>query len=293
MTAELELTSSGRILAGTRADITVRVLKDGVPTTPTGTLTYSVADATGAVVATGTPTTPSTGVLSLVLTAAQATVGTLTVTWGGLVFGSEPAVELETTVDVIGAWLFTLAEARESIPQNQFPDAKVIEGRDRVTERFEEVLGFALGRRYFRETLNGDGRGVLILRELKAKTLRAIETRSGSTWTALTSDELAYCQLEGNGLVTRESGYWPTGTQNIRVGYEAGLDPIPLDIKRAGLDYLKFALMDNNTQQQATAVNNEKGTFTLSKPGDLAYFTGLPSVDTVLALYRRKMPAIA
>jgi len=234
MTAELELTTSGRILAGTRADVAVRVLKDGVPTTPTGTLTYSVVDQDGDAVASGTPTVTSTGELTFVLTAAQAAIGTLTVTWGGLVFGSEPAVEIETTVEVIGAWLFTLDEARAqpfAIPQREYADARILRERDRITEEFEDHLGFALGRRYFRETHDGGDTSVLVLRQLKAATLRAVETRSVDTWTALTSTELARCMLTANGVLRRENSYWPGGVQNIRVGYEAGVQPIPADLK--------------------------------------------------------------
>lgn len=295
MTAELELTSPARILAGTRSDITVKVMKDGAPATPTGTLTYTVVDQDGDTVTSGTPTATA-GVLSFALTAAQAAVGTLTVTWGGLVFGSEPAVSLATQTEVIGAWLFTLEDVRAAgIPQTTYNDARVLAERDRITEEFESrgFLGFALGRRYFREVHNGDSRSPLILRQIKAGTLHTVETRSGTTWTALTADELAACYLESNGVLTRENSYWPTGTQNIRVGYEAGLSPVPADLRTAGIDYLRFLLMNNNMQAQATAVNNESGTYTLAKPGDVNYFTGLPAVDRVIARYRKLMPGIA
>lgn len=295
MTAELELTSPARILAGTRSDITVKVTKDGAPATPTGTLTYSVVDQDGDTVTSGTPTATA-GVLSFALTAAQAAVGTLTVTWGGLVFSGEPAVSLSTQVEVIGAWLFTIPEVRAAgIPQATYNDARILADRDRITEEFESsgFLGFPLGRRYFREVHNGDSRGPVILRQMKAGTLHSVETRSGTTWTALTADELAACYLESNGILTRENSYWPTGTQNIRVGYEAGMSPIPADLRTAGIDYLRHLTMNNNMQAQATAVNNEGGTFTIAKPGDKNYFVGLPAVDRVIANYRKKLPGIA
>lgn len=295
MTAELEHIGSPRILVGTRADVQVKCYRDGVLTTPSGTLTLTATDADGDTVATATPTAASTGILTAALTAAQlANVGPLTLTWGGLVFGSDPAISLTTTVEVIGAWLFTLSEARAmpGLHGGAYSDDTIIARRDEIHDEFADVLGWRCGRMYFREVYDGPGESVLWLREMKCRAVRSVETRSTTTWTALTSGELAYVTLSENGALWTESGVWARGRQNIRVGYEAGVDQIPADLKRASLELLAWRLMNNNTTAQATAVNNTDGTKTLHKPGDPEYWTGLPSVDRVLGRHRRTLPGI-
>lgn len=295
MTAELEHVGSPRILVGTRADVTVRCYRDGQLATPTGTLTLSAVDADGDTVASATPTAAN-GVLTAVLTAAQlASVGPLTLTWGGLVFDAEPAVSLTTTVEVIGAWLFTLEQARrmEGLGNTaRLNDEALIEARDRVTDELAEILGWRLGRTYFREVYDGNNSDTLWLKELNVAALRSVETRGDTTWTALSAGDFARCYIHGNGKLYRDNSYWPRGVQNIRVGYEAGLDAIPGDLRRASLALLAHRLLSNGAQEQASSVNNESGTYTLAKPGDPEYFTGLPSVDRVLARHRKKLPGI-
>ena len=305
MTAELELTSSPRILAGTRADVQVTVYRDGKAATPSGTLTFSAADADGTVVASGTPTTPTgtTGVLSAVLTAAQLTsVNDLTITWGGLVFDSEPAVSLTSHVEVVSAFLFTEPEARAfdggTLKEvTAFPSAAILQARDAITEAFEDILGYRLGLQFVREIRDGDGTDTIYLRETKhVWSLRAasIRTTGSSTWTALTSGQLALTFVGGNGRVTREDGnVWTAGKDNIRLSYEAGATPIPRELKRAALLVAAQQLPAYNGSRRTTTMSNEDGTFILATPGIRGSYFGIPEADEVLHRLSRKLPVFA
>lgn len=305
MTAELEAVGSPRILAGTRADVTVTVTRDGKRTTPTGTLTFAVVDADGTAIASGTPTTSATapGVLTATLTAAQlASVNDLTITWGGIVFDSEPAVSLTSTVEVVSAFLFTLEEMRkfenaQLSDQSKFPDAMLLEARDTITAAFEEILGYRLGLQYHRDVLNGDGTDTIHVKETRnVWTLRAAATRTAgaSTWTALTAGQLALCFVSGNGIITREDGNtWPLGSANVRLSYEAGATPIPGELKRAGLLVVSQQVQPWNASRRAISVSNPDGTTVFATPGIRGSYFGIPEADEVLHRLRRKVPAFA
>lgn len=303
MTAELEIIGSNRILAGTRADIQVRCYRDGVLATPTGTLTFSAADADGTVVASGTPTAAD-GVLTAVLTAAQnADVNTLTVTWGGLVFSAEPAISLTTEHESVGAWLFTLADIRGFGDNEQllssvtkYTDAFLLQERDRVTDQLGERLKYPLGARYERQTVDGDGTAELfLLGAWRCREVRAISIRAygASTWTALTAGELALVFITKHGILAREGNIWPRGRQNIRVAFENGVQPIPLELKQAGLAVLVDSVIGSDTPDRAITQTNENGTFNLATPGMRGSFVGIPGVDEAIEHHRVKTLGIA
>lgn len=305
MTAELEIVGSPRLLAGTRGDITVRCYRDGVLTTPSGTLTFSVVDADGTAVASGTPTTTPTepGVITATLTAAQAaSMNRLTVTWGGLVFGTEPAVSLTTQHEVVGDLLFTLAEARAfdngaMASQVTYSDDALLRFRDAITDKFEDILGFPPGRRYRREIHDGDGGPCLWVNEhVGVTTLRAaaLRTAGSSTWTALTAAELADCIVRANGEIVRETqGYWTKGTANVRVSYECSDLPIPGELRRAGLLVLRKLVVPSPIDMSVTQQVSEIGTFVYSQPGMKGSYVGIPEVDEILRRLSRRMPAFA
>lgn len=301
MVAEFEpLIASPRLLAGTRADIQLSCRRDGQSATPTGSPTCTVVNAAGTTIATPTPTA-SAGLLTATLTAAQlANVDRLTVTWGNLVFDAEPAVSVVAEYEVIGAWLFTLAEAREFSPdtrplanENKYTNARLLAERDRIHDDFEDILGFSCGLRYQREVLSGDGSASLWLANREVDSIRSIETRSVTTWTAFTSTELGYVIAGENGRLRRESGYWPSGAGNIRVSYVAGRQPIPSQLRRAALLVLQDQLTGSAVNRRATSESNEMGTFSLATPGLRGSYYGLPEVDELLSRLSRKLPGVA
>lgn len=304
MTYEIEYTGGPASLqARTRADVEIRFLVDGKASTPTGTLTYSVADAEGDVIATGTPTTAGVGHLTAPIpasTIADPTV--LTVTWAGLVFSGDPAISVTTEHQVIAGLLFTLAEAREferpAAPlaqENAYPDAVILAARERIAGRFSEILGYGIGARWREEFVSGDGTREIWLAPMACKSIVSIATRDYSTrtYTTFTADELEECFLRENGRLVREGEVWPDGSDNIRVRYIAGVNPVPLELKRAGLLVLKNELLPSSISDRVISQTNEQGNLTYSVPGRAGAFYGIPEVDQILRERSRKIPAMA
>lgn len=301
--AELEVLGSNRILAGSRAELKVRCYRDGELATPTGTLTFSVANAEGTVLATGTPTAAS-GVLTATMTAAQnAEVNTLTVTWGGLVFDAEPAISLASEHESVGAWLFALAEARAFGNPTQplasvstFPDDYLRAQRDLIADKFAERLRYPLGAHYERLTLDGDGSYELFIPNAwRCRRLRGVSVRAygATTWTALTDSELALASLTKHGVLSREGSTWPKGKGNIRVAFENGAQPIPLELREAGMRVLADALVGSDTPERAITQNIDGNVFSLATPGIRGSFVGIPGVDEALEHHRVKTIGVA
>lgn len=291
MTAALEYIGQRRILAGSRADLVVELYRDGLAATPTGSLTFSAADALGTVVASGVATAAA-GKLTATLTAAQSALpNQLTVTWAGLVFDAEPAVELETTHEIVGAWLFGLAEARryeggKLTSETTYPASAILEARDRITDQFEDILGYAMGRRYALEQVDGNGSDSVWLNEPYVSSIRAAHTlQSDGTWLEVTGEMI----VTNAGRAELLASTWPRGTANVRIAYEAGIQPVPLDLKEAALELLVYQMVSSDVSKRATQQTNEHGQFTL---GAGEWF-GLVDVDKVLTRRRRKLPGIA
>ncbi len=292
MTAELEYTVRRRILAGTKADLAVRFFLNGEDAEPTGTMTFAAVGVSGNVVASGSATVAD-GALIATLTAAQALVDVLTVTWSGLVFAAAAPIAVVTEHEVVGAWLFSLAEARKTSKEvlksvTDYPTERIREERDRITDLFEEVLGFKLGRRMVTEVIDGDGTYRIWPNENYPGAVRTVETRTlGSTdWAESAID----ASTGPSGAFEVLNGTWPRGTANVRVRFEAGMTPIPAALSRAGLLVLVEQLTTTDVMARATAQNTQNGSFTLSEEG----LFGIPEVDRVIGkLALTKLPGIA
>lgn len=238
------------------------------------------------------------GRLSVALSSAETlTPARLRATWTFTVSGEEQ--EVTTEHEIVGAVLFTLAEARAFdggalSNATRFPDVAVLAMRDRIVEAFEEITGRSFGARAKREVLSGDGTGTAWLEVMDALQIVAASTRTGTTWTALTGGELAALLLSSNGRLEWESGVWPLGTRNIRVDLLYGLERVPLEIRRAALWVLRQHLAGTNLPANAISQVDQLGTFQLSIPGRRANtWFGIPEVDEVLARYRRRIPGVA
>jgi len=291
VTAELEYTVRRRILAGTKADLAVRFSLDGEDAEPTGTMTFSAVGVAGNVVASGSAVVAD-GALVATLTAAQTLVDVLTVTWSGLVFAAAAPIAVVTEHEVVGAWLFSLAEARKTGKEvlksvTDYPADRIREERDRITDLFEDALGFKLGRRMVTEVLDGDGTYRIWPRENHVGAIRTVETRTpGSTdWATSTID----ASTGPSGAFEALNGTWPSGTANIRVRFEAGMTPIPPALRDAGLLVLVDQLTTTDVMARATSQNTQNGSFTLAGEG----LFGIPEVDRVIgALALTKLPGL-
>ncbi len=294
-----ERLDSPRILAGTRGELRLTVFQDGETvdlSSPSVVLTN--AD-TGETITPGTAVAEeNTGKLLQVLTAAEtATPRRIKAAW--TVTANAVEMTFTTYHEVVGDLLFTLAEARAFdgatlADEETYPLADLLAARDVIWEQFEDICGVRFGTAATREILDGNGLSTLWLPTQQAQSVTAAATRSTSTWTALTSDELADLFVSPNGRLVRETlGSWPTGSRNIRVDYQHGHARVPREIRRAALVVLRDQLPGTNLTNRALSQTNEFGTFRIAAPGERGAWFGIPLVDEALRRYARRLPGIA
>jgi len=230
-----------------------------------------------------------------------ADVKRITAAWS-LVIGGVTQ-EFTTTYEIVDELLFTEVEARAFdnntlLDAAVYPDAKLIQGRDRIHDAFERILRAGIGTRYARQVFNGTGTRELDLQKVCVTAIQSVKERAvgTQTWTAYTSAELADIFIEAGGLLVRETlGQFTSGRLNVAVEYEHGLRPIPDDLRRAALWVLRYELVPSNIDRRTTTLVDQMGTFTLATPGQRGSWYGLPEVDIVLNHYRGRynVPAIA
>lgn len=265
-----------------------------------GVTTVGITDVVGTIiVAAGTATAGTGAAARTYALAAQMELDILTVTWTSATYGA-----FVQTVEVVGALLFTVREARifdNSALSNTstYTSAAIDEARARITDEFESICGVSFVPRYRRDVLSGDGGYELVLPVGRLRALRTAESRASGTsiWTAYTASELADVLVEPWGLITRDSlGSFTTGTRNLRVGYEHGYDTPPLEVKQAALLALRYYLTASNLSDRAMSISTEFGTTNLWTPGVSGRGSAihpLPEVDRVLRAHMEKRLVVA
>lgn len=295
------VTQQRQILVDSAGSLSVAWFSDGEPADPGVTTVGVVNDAGTTVIASGTATTGTgTAARSVAFTTTHsANLDRLTVTWTSATYGASTAI-----VEVVGAWLFTIAECRAfdggAIQQARpIPEATAIEeARVRILDEFEMLTGVAWVPRYRRDIYSGDGLTTLFLPTGRVRAIRSAENRAygQATWTAVTADELADLYYEPWGLLRRESlGTFLSGSRNWRIGYEHGADQPPLDIKRAALMAARYELIPSNISERAISISNEMGTTNLWTPGLSGRGRAihpLPEVDRILRAHDERVPVV-
>lgn len=291
-----------RVLRGVAASVWVQLTdQDGSDAAAAGAVTVTVTRADGTVVVTGAATTAAagyTGRYTYTLSAAVlATLDYLTLVWTDAGDGSTHT----TYVEVVGGYMFTVAEARGSDPslrdQAKYPTPDIVAARREVEDECEHLTGVAWVPRFARERLSGSGGAALILPHQQIRTVRTVRDYSdATTYTSYTSDDLADLDLADSGVVTRRlRGYWAFGATNLVVEYEHGYDAPPADLKRAALIRLRTRLNEKNRAIPDRAIREVVGddgrTFRLSIPA--AERVGIPEVDAIYERYSRRTPVVA
>lgn len=295
----MELVADQQILRGVAADLSWQnVGADGEASAPAGAVTVTVTRADGTVVATAQATAGTgSGPRTYTLTAANNTaLDFLTAVWTDAGDGSTHT----TYIEVVGAFYFTVAEARLSdavlADTSKYPTATIAAARREVEEEFERICDLAFVPRYRRQTFSGIGSTSLLLDRPHARTIRSVWNYSDhDSYTAFTADELASLVLDEWGLITsRTSVAFPSGNRNLVVAYEHGMSRPPAEVKRAALQRLRYCLNKarGGIPDRATSFSvTEGGTYQLDTAGPDK--TGMPDVDAVLARYSLKVPGLA
>lgn len=268
---------------------------NGEAAAPAGAVTIGVVNAAGAtVVAAGTATSGTgTDPRTYILTAANNTsLDLLTATWTDAGDGSTHV----TTIEVVGGYYFSLAEARASDPvlanDTKYPDEALRLARRQVEEEFERICDVAFVPRYRRQTVWPQSSYSVLLDRPMLRRIRAVaQVSSNGTATAWTSTQLGTVVLDGSVLRVR-TGLGFLG-ESI-VDYEHGYDSPPAEVKRAALQRLRYVASQPLTglPDRATSFSvAEGGTYRLDTAG--AYKTGMPDVDAVLGRWSRRVPGLA
>lgn len=270
------------ILRYTATSLTLTWYVDG-DATDVGDVTIGITSDDGdTIVAAGTATTNNadgtyTYAVSNTLTA---TPDLWTATWTDTSTGDD----VTTRIEVVGAHLFTEAEARAwhdsaLTSATKYTDAWIAEQRVRITDEFEGILGRSPIPRYRRETLTGSGGHVLRLERPGVSEVVAA-TING---TAQTVGDLVVVGASGDQL-HHTTATWTEGTtsnpRNVKVEYVHGLDA-PADLKRAALTVLHKSVT-SNVDEALRFLSPGAGAVQLPVAGRGGAWYGIPSVDAVL-----------
>lgn len=205
-----------RILRNAPATITATFTDQDGTTIDPGTVTVSVTRADGTVLTTGSATGAGATQRTFALSPSQtALLDNLTVTWTSGAQGT-----ITTTVEVVGGFVFSIAQARDALGDPAYDAAKIRDARTRAEQDIERALNYALVPRLQTDIL--DIRYPLRLRS-DATALRSI-TLAGTAWTP---DRIATVSISDGFLTFYQ---WPaiSATRfDMVVGYERGLSTPP------------------------------------------------------------------
>lgn len=290
-----------RILSARPATLAVTFTDAAGQTTDPGEVKVTITREDGTAIVTdaaadGSGVAPRT----YALTGAQTTtLDTLTAVWTSATLGT-----LTTKVEIVGDRLFSVAEARafdkgQLSSASKYPDAAILTALARIEDDFQRICGVSFIPRYRRVVMSGSGRDALLAPDLRISVVRSIETRSGTTWTAFSQDQLDDVVFDGAGILVREMfGPWPSGRRNIRVGYEYGWDMPPEKIRRAALKVLVAELVPSNLNDRATSETTENASYAyatagrVTNPWSVMAHYGIPEVDATLDRYSERVPGV-
>lgn len=269
-----------RIQRATPGTVSQQWYEDGVPADP-GTVTIGITRDDGTVLV--APGTATTGATTAARSFSITTLHTAALDWLELTWTSSAKGTITSTLEVVGGFLFTIAEARALKPLNSvtaYSSAAIIAMRTRVEQAIEDACGVAFVPRYMRETVSGTANRSLVVSRPRVTAVRSVQ-RNGL---ALAAGELAAITLSDAGILHSTAG-WALGQDNYVVAYEHGHRRPPARVGQAALTLARLWLVDGPLDQRTTAFTTADGTFTLSTPGMRGAVFGVPEVDATVNAY--------
>lgn len=219
-----------KVLIGTPAMVGVTLVdQNGSPRDATGVVTCTVRASDATVLYADVPAMigADTGQFTFQLTSVDTgQLDLLMVTWvesGGAV--------IDTGVEVIGGYMFSLAEARANpmlADPGKYSDDVLLAARRAVEEECEAITGRSPVPRFKRARVDGRGTHEIRLPNYDIRYVR--ELWADSSWYAV--DGIV---VEPYGRVALTNGYFPYGEATIEAAYEYGTDGPPERVKQAGL----------------------------------------------------------
>lgn len=279
-----------RVLRTAKATLSRTFYLDEVATPATGPVVVSITRPDGTVVQSGNASDLGDGAYSYDF-AGRDVVDELTVSWS-LTIGGDAVVLDQDRIEVVGGFFFGLSEGRAVdkvlADTTKFPTADLIERRTETEDECERITGQAWVPRFCRETVSGDGSGVLRLSWPLIRSVRAVVV-GGVAYAAPVVAALGASDL---GLLHRAAG-WPAGHRNIVVEYEHGNDRPTSEIVRASKLRFKSLALEGRSAlpdraERVVTVDQAGGSIVYGQP--TAEKTGIPAVDAVYARYPSPVP---
>lgn len=223
---------------------------------------------------------------------AQANLNILTLTWTGTFSGS--AESLESTVEIVGGYYFSIDELRNTdnvIKNNlvRFPDELLVDVRMQVEAEFEDICNRAFVPRYYRETgVVVEGDGTLWLEKPEPINVLSLSVDGVDKLSWVTDGYIKRDKFSPRGMVLSDDAYGALYAENIDMEYEYGLTRVPIPIKQKALKRGKMLLLGMNStidERALTMTLPDIGTVNLATPGVRGAETGVPDIDVVLRRY--------
>lgn len=228
------------------------------------------------------------------------------------VFTSQTLGNLRASVEIVGATLFEVADARafdkrQLADATAFPDAAILAARTLIAERFERICKVSFIPRYRFRAISGADWFEFQLPDQPITAIRSIATRApgASSYVPYSAAQLAALDSDlATGIVTRGSMYYGTSLYSelrlpsltVQVGYEYGYAQPPEPVRRAALIAAVSQMTLTNMSERTTSWSDPSGsgTYRLATPGmgQRSWF-GIPNVDAVLADYMESTVGIA
>jgi len=248
-----------RILQSTAATISQSWYEDGTLIDP-GTVTIGITREDGTTLVAGGTATSGTGAnprTFTLTTTHTASLDVFTLTWTSATKGT-----LVSYVEVVGGFLFSLTEARNTKPLDNttlYTVAEITAARTAAETALEEACGVSFVPRYFREVVDGSGTcDVLLSPRPLSITSAVVGETSSFAGTALTAAELADLRLYKDGRVYH-SGVWTYGRGNVEIKGTHGYKFPPPRVGIAALKLAKWILVDTPVDERAVSVSTEGG----------------------------------
>jgi hypothetical protein len=284
-----------RVLRTAKATLQRSFYLDEVATAATGAVTVSVTRLDGTVVESGSATGPGVGNVYSYLFGGRDVVDELVITWSGT-FGGDLITYDQDRIEVVGGFLFSLAEGRAVDPalasSVKFPTADLADYRTATEAEAERICGQAFVPRFRRVTVNGTGRPSLMMPDPLIRAIRSVKV-NGVTFDV---GSTALVGFSDAGMIYLSSGWIqgvPTGLRNITIEYEHGWDAPPTDIVRASkLRFKSMALRAKSalpdTAERVITVDQQGGTVVYGSPS--IEKVGIPEVDAAYGRFPSPRP---
>ena len=274
---------SQHIFKDTLGRIYVNSYVDGTLTDAGGSVTVTVTDEAGTTIIDGqTATKESTGVYYYDLGISNTTeVNKLYAEWSGS--WESVTQKLKTHHEILGFPIFTEADARAfDIAQlssaSDYPDAKILEERAKITDLLEQWTGASWTPKYNRAKLVGDATRVLSVPHFNVNKVISVKILGE---TIATSN----FEIDNNaGFIHRTDGHFSEATADfplpIVIEYEYGWDYLKNGVDRIALKLLLDRVISTNIPDRATSFNDELGNISLvTQGGGFKNPTRIPEVN--------------